>query len=658
MDSLGKALEWIGNNVQVLGKSDSNLNTSGPSPAGRRRCESYNSRPTEKVNEDDVASNMNQDNGCLHRDDGRTILSKKGIDYRIDDTSNKRKTKADGLKIENPSSCSIYSSLTDNNDEKQSSYESNKPVSPFEYKTLVVIPVIPNLPGAKVAEIKPNPAWSVEPPVTLGIVRSSTTRLNEISPPCAGETAKAGEGIKNPVDILNRRRLKEKSESFTGIENFRQKRPNVFKRTNSAALIKVPETSTAYHSSLLAPNNHIRKTLSDSGALQDTDYRSIVPVNRLASTDSKSYLSVGSSTPGTRDSEDKSGFESEVNNRTSVSSYSSLRKSDTRLQIDRPSIEYKNKSTNNSTGSRRPSVFTLTGSRISSSGVGGRSVPPCFKTDESEHSFGFYYDIISETETHPRKIDAIIKAFKYKTTNTGSRLSLFSLKNDKRFKRDKIYRQDLLDEVAAARTPQIKSCKTNNDTDECMKDVNATETTIEQNVTISKQDMLKKQMSFSEHQMRSAQLELFKKYVSETDSEAVCDLGRIQFIVYFLNSSHTLRVSDLKATGLHRPQNCAKSTQLFATICLKSDKRKKVTSKKVAFTDKPEFHEDFDFRHFSLRPEQDVRLKITIYRKDALFSLPKFIGRTYTALADCDLHVGKPIWRTLRPKTGKVSHLS
>ena len=641
MDSFGKALQWIGGNVQVLRKSDTSLNKAC-SPLGIRRCDSYKSI----TDNTDVKRNGNEGN-----------LPNKDVDVdnQCENAPIKGRTIANVLTVQTAHTNDADCSSSDINGEKLSPCIGSEPVSPFEYKTLVLIPPSQGLSGTRVAEIKPSPVSPVQPPVTLGIVRSSTTRLNEISPPCPKENEQAYEEIKNPIDIFNRRRLKAKSASFTGVENFRQKPPRVVQRTNSAALIKIPENSPANYSSPPKPEFHISISETDSEKMGDKANKYVVPENLLAANDNdKSHLSVFSALSTRNDSEDRTSISSYSSmsksdlrlksvSRTSISSYSSMRKSDLRLT--------KSVSIQDDTDSFGSRQSTSCISRSSYSTV-GRTPSPCRRPDESEYVFHNDFDIGSETKKSPRKIDAILKAFRLGETNNDSRLSLFSMKSRKRFKRDKMYIQD---KVAATNIPSITIETNDKNKNEIVEDVQLMEGS-GQNVKASRNRTLKKRISCGELHMRSAQLELFKSNVSKPEGavSADCDLGRVQFIVYSLNSGQTLRVSNLKATGIHRPTHCSKSTQLFATLCLKPGKYKTITSNKVVFTENPEFQQEFYFEKVSLKTMQDMRLKISIYRKDALLSFPKCIGKTYTPLTDCELHVGKPIWKILRPKTWKV----
>ena len=648
MDSFGKALLWIEDNVQVFRKSDSNLNKACVTPTSARRCASYNSIPNEtgacfKTDQNNSLLNNGKDKqtetGASKQSDNNDSMLRTEKDLQGENVSQDRKTKGNELTVQTAlANTELERSSLDNNGEKLSPCVGSEPVSPFEYKTLVVIPPSQGLSGAKVAEIKPNPVCSVQPPVALGIVRSSTTRLNEISPPCPVETDTACKEVKTHIDIFNQRRLKAKSVSFTGVENFKQKPPKIIQRTNSAALIKIPEnnTMTDNHSGLLKPEFNIRKTVSDSEAMGDIDNRYTVPENRLGTIDNyKSYLSVYSATSTKRDSED----------RTSLSSYASMRRSNVML---------KSVSTHDdalSMVSRKSS----SGATRSSYGVDGRSPSPRHKSQTNDFIDLFRDDSYKtvEVKKSPRKIEAIMKAFgRGNYSNNESRLSLFSMKSRKRFKRDKMYRQD---KASISNSPQLTFELYDDSENKGAEDVISTDA-IEGNENKRKIGTLKKQISFSELHMRSAQLQLFKNNVSKPDFAAFADddLGRIQFIVLYLNSNQTLRVSNLKAIGIQRPAQCSKSTQLFAKLGLKPGKFKTISSNKIPYADNPEFQQEFDFSKVTFKAEQCVRLKISIYKKDAFLSFPKCIGKTYAPLENCDLHVGKPMWKILRPKSWKV----
>lgn len=148
--------------------------------------------------------------------------------------------------------------------------------------------------------------------------------------------------------------------------------------------------------------------------------------------------------------------------------------------------------------------------------------------------------------------------------------------------------------------------------------------------------------------MRTAQLELYKSYILK-DQNKPNDLGAIQFIMYYSDSNRTFTVTALKVSGIQRPLKCTKSTCLFASVSLKPGKT--FSTKKVKFADEIEFLEIFEFPNIFDRDIQDMHLKIAVYRKDAMLSFPKFIGKAYVSLTEYDLNVGKAVWKALKPKS-------
>lgn len=612
MNIFCQALQWVSDSVSHYRNLSTHLETACNSPASIERSGTYyGSRNMAKLDSRFTEKAMTNDQ---HNKDGSEISNKDKPTEKILE------------EVHSEPKCSV----TDESFSRPTSEKRKTSVSPFDFKTLVVVPVIPDLPGAKIAEIKPNPAGQKNAPVVLGIVRSSTGRFNEISPPCQG----VSNTLTKPMDRFNRRMLKEKSESFAGIENFRQKRPEEVPKLNSDRDINIIQIS---FDGLFLPAHSmdIRKAASDSKTLHD-----IKDTFTMPGIDTESSLSIFPSSSVKLDNECKPSFDKHET--LSVTGQNLImRKSAEVLQTNKVPlvIESHYDSLQSSEMPENDSMkkySRLQKLRPKNEEIEKLRSKICTRRHSTPNAYAVrdnHLGTLSEVMANTRKIDTYTEFRKAKYRD--SRLSLFSLPTGKRCE---------LDQAPEKTSKSSSTClmKTPEKTD-------ANELTSPSTGKKGKETVIKR-MSLTEHQMRTAQIALYRNFISVDKTN---ELGRIQFIIHYSEFSRMLTVTALKVSGIQRPKKCS---CIFATVNLKAGERslKTQSTKKTKFSDNLEFLEAFEFPNFLSERIQDMTLKIVVYSKQSFFSFPKFIGQTYASLNDFDLNVGKPVWKILRPKAWKV----
>ena len=610
------------------------------------------------------------------------------------------------------SSCSLRSNtgpgvmMRTNSVLSQDSISRGPSLSPFDFTTLVVIQ---DIPGTKIAEVKPSPIGLVSPPVATGIVRSSTSRLNELSPPCTGETGSTNtgsEGEKRLQGRFSRRFLEEKSDSFKGIENFKQKRPKVLKRAYSARLMNVPEGNndclvvpadvrkSMSHSDGLGISNisdrlgishtsmcstHSCRTSSQSMSSQ-TSYDMETPVivsqeEHKKSTEhcyiqTTSDVNLDDTTPG---KEEKKTLE-DVSENIRLTHYRGGRisepivsKSSTvQTQIHAQKIEY---DTNRSSKTVSRSVST-SDMNVSKYQMMTHTRNPnkqrrilrkgCNCSNSTSNMQTLTYHIISGTEDVDAVKSASIKQSPDRATcDTKNWLGRINPK----LENNKSLIKTLMENTTLKDIKHHDYERTSASDTMALAQDNATmmhaETSIEEEEQWTLKQLrerrkaLQKSLSYNEHNMRRAHLQLFKDNTSRNQNVSI-SRGQIQFSMQYYNPSMTFRVTLMKASDIELSTKSSKSTTLFAKVSLKPGKYKKTFSKKVIFSENPEFFEDFDFPNMHIGELLDMHLKISLFKKDGVLSFPKLIGEAYTSMINYDVYFGKTLWKTLRAPSNRV----
>ena len=769
MESLGNFIGYLGEKIHIWGKSDSNLETAGdPTLSSRQKASQYDTRP--EIGCENTAMITDTESSRRGACESR---SNEDVDEAAKDSLKSNILKALHIK---GSSTSLNRSPTSGIRSRSSDNGSNPTsVSPFDFKTLVVIP---DMSGTKITEVKPNPFGPVSPPVATGIVMSSTTRLNELSPPCTGNTF--GQAERTSFEKFNGRRLKTKSESFTGIENFKQRKQKVLKRANSDRLMKVPECND-----FLNLPTDVRRAVSDSDALQENDNCAMftMPKTNMSATSSSSTCTRFQSkiSLASRDEESEDGiirsamlkpmtdsnnsFKSKGNSNETTFNYNykltnqsanklystaTSAESAEKLHAETNDLYTVNKSAEKEYAKADPlndevesaenlyDTSIIHDSRHSVGKLNSKAVDPIYHSKNLPDNFNAKYvdPICSSSSTGKLPIQTVHHTSSSKSAGcrsvkaacpnqstddlvetpmatrptycprTDSR-TFFESGRTSRCERKKTSQGDFKTERRSSsstsdvhdvktfktpdkglmvdksccfeRTPTVKhptkksASQHDLDSTSTVRERSAAEPSIcgtlpavtnmdeidQQAIDIiqTRKRLLHMQMSQSEHKIRRAQIQLNRSDLP--DRQAVSDSsGRIQFGIQYDQNSFTFRVSVARADGIKKLKKISKSTTLFVKVTLKPGRYRKEKSKKVVFSENPDFFEDFEFPGIYIDDLIEMHLKLAVYRKDGFFSIPKLIGETYTSLINYDVYVGKTIWRMLRMPRRRVCILN
>ena len=593
----------------------------------------------------------------------------------------------------------------------QDNIPKSRSASSFEFTKLVVIP---DMPGTKIVELKPHPIFAVDPPVATGIVRSSTSRLNILSPSSSSEVNfTVSEGEKRLKARFSKRLLSEKSVSFTGIENFRQKKPRTLKRSYSAKLMQVPEVSDD-SPSLLSIHKDDRKVVSDCGPLETTCYNDseAFTVGGIFSrnTSTTSLRSVFSNTTqnsessenvlhGRRNSSIEGGRRNSstegadfkqvtgprpselvsLNPSWSKGMHLSEQFSTTELhrrleveQIDRASLSSQNQSRNTESesdvNSKVPSIANTASetdvTTLQNDSGGMDAFSKQTNVLEIHSDMSIIKSLASSTkclnEEEPAAAHSITCTTEMKTDTANwfkilqqklekERMDRIKESLERRIAKD-IEEQNKLSAAASSAIDQFKDIAT--DLLSYEREEYQEQWTLE--MTRKRESTLKRSLSANYFTVQRAQLQSeHSKPFSIASMFHAC--GKIQFSMHYNNPNRTFRVTLIKACDLVMSSKSLSSTKLFAKVLLIPGKYKKRYSKKVAYSGSPEFNETFDFPNMDICDLVDMSLRITLHRKGRLLSSSKRIGETYTSIKNYDVYFGKTIWKSLRTSSDEVS---